>query len=99
MKLNQHIDGYDIKSLSDIEHSVTRMKAHCEKLDLLGNMLKNNIQFARGNGFQSVNCDKAEGVIDEYCKKLKNAENEFDELAVSVQKFIERIHNIWNSWT
>jgi len=99
MKLNQHIDGYDIKSLSDIEQSVTRMKAHCEKMDLLGTMLKNNIQFARENGFQSINCDKAEEVIDGYCKKLKNAENEFDELAVSVQKFTEKIHNIWNSWT
>ncbi len=98
MKLNEHIDSYDVKSLSDVEQAVIKLKGHCENMELLGSALKNNIAVARENGFESVNCDKAEEIVNEYCKRLNGAKEEFSELAESVKAFTEKINNIWNSW-
>lgn len=99
MKLNTHIDGYDVKSLSGIKSAVVKMKTRCENMENYGELLKNNINVARDNGFQSVNCDKAESIINEYRKKLNSGKMEFEELAKSVDDFSDKIDNIWNSWT
>ena len=99
MKLNTHIDAYDVKSLSGIKKAVIKMKDRCERMEMLGDLLKNNINFARENGFQSVNCDKAEEIINEYRRKLDGGKHEFEELSQSVDEFTEKINDIWNSWT
>jgi hypothetical protein len=98
MKLNDRIDSYDIKSMSNIESAVIKMKNHCDKMEMLGGLLKHNIAVARDAGFQSINCDRAEEIINEYCKNLSGAREEFLELSDSVKKFIDKINDIWNTW-
>lgn len=98
MKLNQSIESYDIKSLQGIEEGVKKMKNHCEQLCQLGELLKNKIQKAKDGGFQDINMDRAEELINEYLKKMKNAESEYLELSNSVNEFVEKIHHIWGAW-
>lgn len=98
MKLNQNIESYDINSLQGIEEGVKKMKNHCEQLCQLGELLKNKIQKAKDGGFQDINMIRTEELINEYLKKMRNAESEYLELSNSVKEYIEKIHKIWSAW-
>lgn len=98
MKINKKIDSYNVKSLEGIKVGVNRMCKHCETLDDLGRIILNNIRVARSEGFDDVNCDRAEEIINEYRRTLANTKYEFDELNDSIKQFIETINDYWSSW-
>lgn len=98
MKLKRDIESYDVKSLRGMDEGVVKMKKHCETLCSLGKLLENKIQVAKANGFQDVNTDRAEALINEYLKKMADAEKEYSELSVSVKELIRKIEDIWSPW-
>ena len=98
MKLKRDIESYDVKSLRGMNDGFVKMKKHCETLCALGKLLENKIQVAKANGFQDVNTDRAEALIDEYLKKMAHAESEYSELSASVKEFIRKIEDIWSPW-
>jgi len=98
MRIKTRIDEYNVENMEAVEATVRSLTQHCTRLEELGYELKHGIERARSDGFQDVNCDKAENEIDEYCRNLNNARDEFEELATSVRAFVDKIHDIWNSW-
>ena len=98
MKLNSEIESYDVASLTGIDTGLSQMKRQCQKLTELGVFLKKKIVKARADGFQDVNTDRAEKIIDEYLKKLEVAGAEYSELSESVKEFINKINDIWSPW-
>lgn len=98
MKLKKDIDSYDVKSLHGMDEGVMKMKKHCENLCMLGKFLESKIKAARANGFQDINTDRAESLIQEYLKKMADAEKEYSELSVSVKELIRKIEDIWSPW-
>ena len=98
MKINKKIDGYNVKSLEGIKSGVNKMRRHCDTLDDFGRIILNNIRVARSEGFDDVNCDRAEEIINEYRRTLANTKYEFDELNDSIKQFIETISDYWSSW-
>lgn len=98
MKLKTEMESYDVKSLRGIGEGVTKMKQHCETLCMLGQFLERKIKKARADGFQDINTERAEALIGEYLEKLRHAEQEYSELAVSVDAFIAKIEDIWSPW-
>ena len=98
MKLKKEIDAYDVKSLRGIDEGVTKMRKHCETLCMLGKLLEGKIQVARANGFEDVNIDRAEELLNAYIEKMSHAEFEYSELSDSVKEFTLKIEEIWSPW-
>ena len=98
MKINKKIDSYNIKSLDGIRGGVKQMQKHCETLDDLGKAILHNIRIARSEGFDDVNCDRAEEIINNYRTTLSKTKFEFDELNESIKEFVGIIDDYWSSW-
>lgn len=98
MKINERIDSYNVKSLDRIKDAAIGMKRHCEVLESLGTMILNNINVARADGFDDINCDRAEEIIKDYKKELTKTKEEFEELKTSVDRFTGTIDDYWSSW-
>ena len=92
------IEDFDIKSLATIFENVMAMKKHCEALQAYAETISKNIAQAETDGYQDVNSEKAKEIIAEYRKKLQAAEQEFSELAVSVDQYGEKIDAMWKIW-
>ena len=99
MKIKEKIDSYDIKSLSGIRRTIKKIDDRCAFMDKMGHGLKNNIEYAKENGYRDVNSEKAERIIDEYLQKLTKCRGELEELAESVNKFVVKMDDIWGSWS
>ena len=92
------IEDFDIKSLATIFENVLSMKKRCETLQAYAETISRNIMQAEADGYQDVNSEKAKEIIAEYRKKLEAAEQEFSELAVSVDQYGEKIDAMWKMW-
>lgn len=98
MKLKKNIDAYDVKSLQSIDEGVKKMQKHCEMLCELGVAFKTKVKNAKDSGFQDINMERAEKLINEYLKNMIKAKNEYQELSVSVKEFVQKINDIWSAW-
>ena len=92
------IEDFDIKSLAAIFEGVMQMKKNCENLHAFAETVSRNIAQAEADGYQDVNSEHAKEIIAEYRKKLEAAEQEFSELAVSVDQYGEKIDKMWKIW-
>lgn len=97
MRLNNSIEEYDVKSLSQITNSVNEILAKCKKLDNGANSLSHNISMAQ-MGFDNENMTRGKELINKYIQKLESAERELKELVDSVNDFSEKLKKAWRSW-
>ena len=97
MRLNNNIDEYDVKSLSQITNSVNEILVKCKKLDNGANSLSHNISMAQ-MGFDNENMTRGKELINKYIQKLEGAERELKELIDSVNEFSEKLKKAWRSW-
>ena len=98
MKINKKIDSYNVKSLEGIRGGVNKMQKHCDTLEDLGKVILHNIRVARSEGFDDINCDRAEEIINDYRNTLSKTKYEFDELNESIENFVGIIDDYCSSW-
>ena len=99
MKLKKSMESYNVKSLKGIQSGVEKMKKHCDILEYMCLSLEKEISDARLEGFDDINCDRAEEIIQRYIQGTKEARLEYKELSESVKEYIDKINDIWGCWS
>lgn len=96
MKINLDINSYEIKDLKSIVNTIEIIKKLCKNLETLSTTMERNISVAERE-FNSVNMERTKAVIAELKKNLGSADIEFDELLRSVNDYLAKIQNAWNT--